>query len=175
MCAGDFSGVYERHASQVYDFFAYQLRSRVDAEDLTQMTFERALRAWGRYDDSRGSASAWLRVIARNLFVDHLRTNRAAPAQPLAERDLEDVGATLDQPRLGLDPQLERALSELGTRERTVIALRFGGDLTAAQISDLTGLGLANVQQILSRSLRRMRASLDRGSGGGAAERAEAA
>ena len=38
-----------------------------------------------------------------------------------------------------------------------MIALRFGGDLTGPEIAELIGLTLANVQQILSRSLRRLR------------------
>jgi RNA polymerase sigma-70 factor (ECF subfamily) len=51
----------------------------------------------------------------------------------------------------------------IGERERELIALRFGGDLGCPEIAALTGLTLANVQQILSRSLRRMRSSLERG------------
>jgi DNA-directed RNA polymerase specialized sigma24 family protein len=39
-----------------------------------------------------------------------------------------------------------------GTREREIIALRFGGELSGPEIAELTGLSLANVQQILSRS-----------------------
>ncbi|MEA2231827.1 MAG: Sigma-70, region 4, partial [Solirubrobacteraceae bacterium] len=48
-----------------------------------------------------------------------------------------------------------------GAREREIIALRFGGDLTGPEIAEATGLRLANVQQILSRSLRRMRAVIE--------------
>jgi RNA polymerase sigma-70 factor (ECF subfamily) len=39
--------------------------------------------------------------------------------------------------------------------------MRFGADLTGPEIAELTGLTLANVQQILSRALRRMRASIE--------------
>ena len=48
-----------------------------------------------------------------------------------------------------------------GQRERELIALRYGADLTGPEIAELTGLSLANVQQILSRSLRRMRNQLE--------------
>ena len=65
---------------------------------------------------------------------------------------------------VGLPSELAAALDELGDRERELIALRFGGELTGPEIAELTGLSLANVQQILSRSLRRMRASLEGGS-----------
>jgi RNA polymerase sigma-70 factor (ECF subfamily) len=71
------------------------------------------------------------------------------------------AGAEADPYSLGLDAELERALSELGPRERELIALRFGGDLSGPEIADMTGLTVANVQQILSRALRRMRASMD--------------
>ena len=158
----DFAGVYDEHVWRVYGFLAYRLRSRADAEDLTQQTFERALRAWSRYDESRGaSVSTWLLVIARNLLIDHVRAGKADPSTPLEEGDLESVAALPDRPSLGLEPAIERALAELSPRERELIALRFGGDLTGPEIAELTGLTLANVQQILSRSLRRMRASVE--------------
>jgi RNA polymerase sigma-70 factor (ECF subfamily) len=161
MPARDFAGVYDEHVWRVYGFFAYRLSSRADAEDLTQQCFERALKAWGRYDEARASVATWLLVIARNLLVDHLRSGGSVSLRPIDEGEAETIAAPPDQPRLGLEPGLERALAELGPRERELIALRFGGDLTGAEIAELTGLTLANVQQILSRSLRRMRASLD--------------
>ncbi|MEJ7783699.1 MAG: sigma-70 family RNA polymerase sigma factor [Solirubrobacteraceae bacterium] len=155
----DFSSVYDDHVWQVYGFFAYRMRNRSDAEDLTQLTFERALRSWSRYDPSRASVATWLLAIARNLLVDHFRADRSSRRQPLEELDaghraLIDAAA---QPDLGLEPDLEQALASLGEREREIIALRFGGELTGPEIAEATGLSLANVQQILSRSLRRMR------------------
>ena len=161
MPARDFAAVYDEHVWRVYGFFAYRLSSVADAEDLTQQTFERALRAWSRYDETRASVATWLLVIARNLLIDHLRATRAAPVQSGDDADLEAVPAPADRPSIGLDPELERALNELGPRERELIALRFGGDLTGLEIAEMTCLTLSNVQQILSRSLRRMRTHLD--------------
>jgi RNA polymerase sigma-70 factor (ECF subfamily) len=101
-------------------------------------------------------------VIARNLLIDHLRARQDSRLRPVEDADLETIAAAPDRLSLGLDPSLERALAELGPRERELIALRFGGDLTGPEIAELMGLTLANVQQILSRSLRRMRQCLDR-------------
>lgn len=163
MPVADFAAVYDEHIWQVYGFFAYRLRSRGDAEDLTQLTFERALRAWKRYDASQAKVSTWLMVIARNLLIDHFRADRSARQEPLDELDTQHdaLAATPQRPQLGLAPDLEHALAGLGDRERELIALRFGGDLSGPEIAELTGLSLANVQQILSRSLRQMRAELD--------------
>jgi RNA polymerase sigma factor (sigma-70 family) len=162
MPARDFSDVYDEHVWQVYGFFAYRMRSRADAEDLTQQTFERALRAWSRYDASRASTATWLLAIARNLLIDQHRGDRSDRHQPLGEPDGDnDLVQAPDRPDVGLEPELERALASLGAREHEIVALRFGGDLTGPEIAELTGLKLANVQQILSRSLRKMRCVLE--------------
>jgi len=169
MPARDFSAVYDEHVWRVYGFFAYRMRSRADAEDLTQQTFERALKAWARYDASRASVSTWLIVIARNLLLDHVRADRSARQQPLDELDGGHNALVhgADRHDLGLEPDLERAMASLGAREREIIALRFGGDLNGPEIAEATGLSLANVQQILSRSLRRMRVEMEADPGRG--------
>lgn len=41
----DIAEAYDEQVWSVYGFFAYRVRSVSDAEDLTQRTFERALRA----------------------------------------------------------------------------------------------------------------------------------
>lgn len=71
----------------------------------------------------------------------------------------------LDERGLGPEPALAAALAGLSEREREIIALRFGGDMSGAEIAAETGLTLANVQQILSRSLRRLRAALEESAG----------
>ena len=157
----DFSSAYDEHVWHVYGFFAYRLRSRADAEDLTQMTFERALRAYARYDASLASVQTWLIAIARNLLVDHVRADRSGMQRTIEDLPEPLLPAAPDRHDLGLEPELERALTALADRERELIAMRFGGDLSGPEIAALTGLSLANVQQILSRALRRMRATME--------------
>lgn len=157
-----FRALYDEHVWNVYGFFGYRLSSREEAEDLTQATFERALRAWHRFDPSLAGPRTWLLTIAHNLLIDHHRRNRGARREPLAEGEAADaqLGSAPAIEPVGLEPKLEAALHQLGERERELIALRFGGDLTGPEIADLTGLTLSNVQQILSRAQRRLRAAL---------------
>jgi RNA polymerase sigma-70 factor (ECF subfamily) len=157
----DFATVYDDEVWSVYGFFAYRLRSVADAEDLTQRTFERALRAWGRFDPERAPARVWLLTIARNLLIDHYRADVWGRQQAIEEVAEGELGSELPEPDLGIEPELASALAELVPRDREVLALRFGGDLNGPEIAELTGLSLANVQQILSRSLRRLRECLD--------------
>lgn len=160
-----FAQLYDDEVWSVYGFFGYRLRSREEAEDLTQLTFERALRSWGRFDPDRASPRTWLLAIARNLLIDHYRADRSGRHEQLPEGEEADrlLGHAEDpDPTLsGISPELDAGLTELGDRERELIALRFGGDLSGPEIAELTGLTVANVQQILSRSLRKLKARLD--------------
>jgi RNA polymerase sigma-70 factor (ECF subfamily) len=160
-----FVRAYDDHAGQVYGFFGYRLGSRAEAEDLTQATFERALRAWGRFDPRRGSVKTWLFSIANNLLVDHHRRGRSTRERPVGlgpeVADARSGGYELDERVLGPSPEVEAALAELGDRERELVALRFGGELSGAEISRVTGLSRSNVDQIMSRTLRLLRSRLD--------------
>jgi RNA polymerase sigma-70 factor (ECF subfamily) len=159
----EFAAVYDDEIWSVYGFFAYRLPGAADAEDLTQRTFERALRAWRRFDPERAPVRVWLLTIARNLLIDHYRADVWGRQQAIEEVAEGELGSELAQPDLGIEPELAEALAELVPRDREVLALRFGGDLTGPEIATITGLTLANVQQILSRSLRRLRARLEGG------------
>jgi len=163
--APDFATAYDQHVFQVYGFFAYRVRTREDAEDLTQLTFERAMRAWGRFDPKRSQAQTWLLSIARNLLIDHYRADKRAGQVPLEDMGGEEPASDAPGPDLGLEPELATALAELSPRDREIVALRYGADLSGPEIAGVTGLELANVQQILSRSLRRMRGQLEPESG----------
>lgn len=157
-----FATVYDEYIWDVYGFFGYRLGSREDAEDLTQLTFERALRAWDRFDPDRAEARTWLLAIARNLLIDHYRrAERSAISRDRGHDGDLTVASYPGEFDLGISPELEEALGTLSQRDREIIALRFGADLTGPEIAKLTGLTLTNVQQILSRSLRRLRAKLD--------------
>ena len=155
----DYNEAFEEHVWEVHGFFAYRLGTRSDAEDLTQETFERAFRAWTRYDPTRASVRTWLLAIARNLLIDHYRAGSIRKEVELPEN--LDIEAPEEPMSLGIDPGLAGALAGLADRDREIIALRFGGDLSGPEIAALTGASLANVQQILSRSLRRMRVALE--------------
>lgn len=158
----DFEQAYDENLSRVYGFFAYRVNGRDDAEDLTQQCFERALRAWDRFDPRRAALSTWLIAIARNLLIDHYRARAPqTPTIPLQDAS-PDALPHVDGPAdLGLEPALAEALRELPDRDREILALRYGADLTGPEIAQVTGLSLANVQQITSRSLRRLRATLE--------------
>ncbi|MFZ0040430.1 MAG: sigma-70 family RNA polymerase sigma factor [Solirubrobacteraceae bacterium] len=155
----DFARVYSEHVWPIYGFLAYRVGDRGIAEDLTQATFERALRAWSRFDPRRASERTWLLAIARNLLIDHHRRDSNRRTE-LLEEHLEPPVPGPEE-RITAAPDLSDALSKLTERDREILALRFGGDLNGPEIAEVMDMSLANVQQILSRSLRKLRQLLE--------------
>ena len=155
--------MYEEHVWRVYAFCAYRLGDRESAEDLTQLTFEQALRAWSRYDFRRAAVSTWLLRIARNALIDQHRRGRGVILEELDERVLPALAGP--EQRFAGSPELIEALARLDDRERDVLALRFGADLRGPEIAQLLGISVANVQQISSRAIRRLRELLEHSGG----------
>jgi RNA polymerase sigma-70 factor (ECF subfamily) len=141
---------------RVYAYVAYRLGDGPDAEDVTSDTFERALRYRSSYDVRKGPPAAWLVGIARRAVDDHLAARR-----PLADAE---VGERAAPGELEADTvrriALATAIAELDERDRELVALRFGADLTARQIGELLGMRTNAVEVALHRALARLRAEL---------------
>ncbi len=154
-----FARVYDQYMARVYGFLGYRVSSRQGAEELTQLTFERALREWHTFDARQTSALAWLIEIARSLLVDREQRDRSSAREPLAgSEEIQPMhpGASGDERGHWPSPELLSALEGLPPDERELVALRFGGGLTGPEIARLTGLSAADVKQILPRALWRL-------------------
>jgi RNA polymerase sigma-70 factor (ECF subfamily) len=143
---------------RTYAYVAYRLGDGPDAEDVTSEAFARALRYRETYDERRGRPIDWMIGIARRCVTDALAARQVAPAEPAeaaARGDLEDDAIR----RL----ELADAVAALGTRDRELVALRYGADLKAREIASLLGLSTNGVEVALHRALHRLRELLDAG------------
>jgi len=161
--ADELHRVYREHVSAVYAFFAYSVSHHV-AEELTSATFERVVRHWSRFDPSRAKERTWILAIARNLLTDHYRRqhHRVGPSideHPELAEGRPGSGEDLADRQVSSET-LRDWLTLLTPREREVIALRYGADLTTADVAAALNLSEANVLQIASRALRRLRREL---------------
>lgn len=169
--------VYRRNVSAVYAFFSYSVSADV-AEDLTSATFERVVRSWLRFDPSRSSVRPWVFTIARNVLTDHYRrqSHRRGPSLDQHPALAASLAAPEDHARGWLGIQdIEDWLSHLRPREREVLALRYGADLSTDEIARCLGVSRANVHQISSRALRRLREIIDEPEGSYSAEASDRA
>jgi RNA polymerase sigma-B factor len=90
-----------------------------------------------------------------------------APRPGRAEADVvgESVGDALGDEEHGFERAEERAtlgplLAHISTRERLVLTLRFGEDLTQAEIGERIGVSQMQVSRLIRQALTRLRAGL---------------
>ena len=141
---------------RVYAYVAYRIGDGADAEDVTSDVFERAIRYRASYDRRKGEPAAWLIGIARRSVDSHLAARASAAAEPsdvAAPGDFEAAAAT----RL----DLHRALGTLSERDRELLALRYGADLSARQIGALLDQRANTVEVAVHRALGRLRRALE--------------
>jgi RNA polymerase sigma factor (sigma-70 family) len=151
--------VYRDNVNAIYAFFSYSV-SHETAEDLTAATFERVVKAWSRFNPETAGPRTWILAIAPNVLADHFRRQSHRRAISLDEHPaLAASLASSDDPAARLlSVDMVRAwLAMLEPREREVLALRFAADLPAAEVARHLDVSEANVHQISSRALRRLR------------------
>lgn len=151
------------HASRVRGYLLGMVRRDDVADDLTQETFARALKAASRYEE-RGRVRAYLLRIADRLACDWARRNGREVAGPESwesgvpdERHAEPV----DQLAAAeASQQVTVALEALSPAQRRVLLLRFYGDLEFAQIADMVEMPLGTVLSHCHRGLAALKKRL---------------
>jgi len=155
----DWDALYTEQLPRVYNFFRYRVGPGPLAEDLTSVTFEKAWRARHRYRRDLAAFSTWLLTIARNVAVDEFRRQRHQV--PLDEAFELPGGETPEEQaeRRSDVERLVELLERLPERERELIALKYGAQMTNRAIARLTGLSESNVGTVLHRTIQSMRAA----------------
>lgn len=139
---------------RVYAYAAYRMGDGAEAEDVTGETFARALRYRDSYDAAKGNPTSWLIGIARRCVDEALAQPRPSsdPPERAGAADLE--AETAD--RL----TIQSAVAQLNERDRELIALRYGADLSARQIARRLDLSTNAVEVALHRARTRLRSIL---------------
>jgi RNA polymerase sigma-70 factor (ECF subfamily) len=152
-----FAELYERTFPRVYAYVASLLRDRSAAEDVTAQAFERAYRKRRSYRPARGSMDAWVFGIARNAALDELRRRKR---HAVLQADPEDAASPSpeDHAELAVRRQTVRtALASLDGQERDLVALKFAGGLSNAEIARVLGMSESNVGTRLHRTITKLR------------------
>ncbi len=142
---------------RVYAFVAYRLGDGPEAEDVTSETFARALRFRSSFDPRRGEPVAWLIGIARRQITDSATRRSELAVAETPEREVAGDLAGDAVERLTVAAALDR----LERRDRELLALRYGADLTARQIAALLDARTNAIEVALHRALGRLRRELD--------------
>jgi RNA polymerase sigma-70 factor (ECF subfamily) len=137
------------------------------AEDLVQDTVLKAFRAWDRFRQGT-NARGWLLTILRNTFINAYRSRRRAP--PLVDLDVAESHGIL--PDLGgsdpegeffhalVDDRILKAIDALPEEFREVVVLSDIEGLGYAQIAETLQVPVGTVKSRLSRGRRQLQVAL---------------
>ena len=135
-----------RYAQDVSRFLVQTVGNVLDAEELVQDTFVKAFSHIGSYDPEQASFATWLRRIAWNTAVNHLKRRRM-PTVSLEDEDVSWHEAEEAEPERVELEQLDRAIEQLRPPERSLIQLYYYDELPLKEIAyimDSNPLALAN-------------------------------
>lgn len=155
----DLSSLLRRYQGEVWCYLRVLGCEPVQADDLTQETFLSIATGAFEYRDP-GSTRAYLRKVAKNLFLGEVRASRCRPQFT----DLERVEAVYERTMRQGDylESLKECLDNLSSpRARAVVEWRYRAGATSARISRALGIKEAHVNTILHRVKRVLRRCIE--------------
>jgi RNA polymerase sigma factor (sigma-70 family) len=152
-----FDSLFHECSSDVHAYAISLLGDRAAAEDVTALAFERLYRSRRRLDRRRGTPRAWLFAIARNAALDELRRRRRQPSVELEGERLGDPGSDEAFARIEQRATVRQALASLSLRERELVALKFHGQLSNAELARVLAISESNAGTRLHRALAHLR------------------
>ncbi len=156
-----FDELYRSLYAPVFRAAVQFLRSRDDAEDVTQTVFINFFKSLDRYE-RRGSMLAYLLVMTRNACIDHARVRRpdyddeALLAVRSDEPTPEESAILSSDARMVVD-----ALQRMSPGEADALRLKYLDGLETREIAQILDKSEEAVRQAVSRGVRSLRSLLE--------------
>jgi RNA polymerase sigma factor (sigma-70 family) len=153
----------QEYRSNIYNYAYYYLRSREEAEDVTQEVLIKLWNNWNSIDQSL--LQPWLIRVTRNASIDALRKRKSYRARVVKDADdYTMLSATTPEPQpdkmtegKDIRGRIEDALAQVKEPYRTVVILREIQDMKYEEISQALEIPLNTVKVYLHRGRHMMR------------------
>jgi len=159
------------HIDSLYRYALMLTRNKVQAEDLVQETYVRAIEAFSRlHDDS--NVRGWLFTILRNLWLNQLRRHRTGPqfievdahahiAEALVGNmpDAQEALETHEDAR-----RVRAAIAQLPVDSREILILREFEELSYHEIAGILKCPAGTVMSRLGRARAKLKVLLTKAS-----------
>lgn len=159
-----FRELFEAYRPRLRSFMLRSGANPATAEELVQEAMLAVWRKAALYHPDKGTVSAWIFAIARNLRIDRLRREfdwqelpqemeRVLPADTPAPDE-----AVSDRQRQG---RVRSVLAELGPEQREIVTLAYIEGLSHTEIAEKLKLPLGTVKSRMRLAYQKVRASLE--------------
>ncbi len=153
----EFGLLYDQYIKKIYDFIYYKTHHKETAEDLTSLTFMKALGNINTYKATKGTFSAWLYQIARNTVIDYYRTRKS----DVNITDVWDLSSdeNLDQDMDSKEKlkDVKKYLKKLTGEQRDIVIMRVWQEMSYQEIAVIMNKSEASCKMMFSRTIRILR------------------
>ncbi|MCA9935147.1 MAG: sigma-70 family RNA polymerase sigma factor [Ardenticatenaceae bacterium] len=154
-----FGALYDKYVDRIFGYAYRLVQDEVLAEEVTAVTFEKALQNLPRYRPET-PLLAWLYRIAHNEAMNqHRRRKWLVPWQEWRGKTGQRVTETAVLAHEHRQ-QLHHALGQLSIKDRSIITLRFFEGLSSAETAVILNCPVNTVYQRLHRALQRLEKQL---------------
>lgn len=154
--------LYDALVDPIYRYVVVRVRRREDAEDLTQVVFERIVASLPRYRHRGRPFEAWAFRIARNAVIDHVRRERShEPLDPESGHLRAEIGPEAISLHIEEIRELNDAIGALTADQQEAIALRYAAGLTAEEAAQVMGRRAGTIRGLTFRAIVSLRRHLN--------------
>jgi RNA polymerase sigma-70 factor (ECF subfamily) len=158
-----FAKLFDAFAPRVKYFLIRNGASPESAEELTQEAFLTIWRKARYFSAQRGTASAWIFTIARNLRIDETRRDKRSQLYAMVNQ-FDEVDPDRPDDLVNAQEHARRvrsAMGQLPEEQFEVVRWSFVEGAAHSEIAERLGLPLGTVKSRLRLAMRRLRNSLE--------------
>lgn len=158
--AAAFARLFHHFGPRIKSFLMAKGASDGMAEEAMQEAMAVVWFKVGMFDPSRASASTWIFTIARNKYLDAVRKTKRPEPEEIewegeAPKEPTEMVAAAQEADL-----IKDAINRLPEAQRLVVEKAYFGDLSHAEIAEVTGLPLGTIKSRIRLGLERMKRDL---------------
>jgi len=152
---------YDHFSPKIYRFLYYRTNEKEIAEDLTSLTFLKAVEKFHKFSPAKGTFNSWIYRIAKNTLIDHYRTNKKTlNIEDIISLSTDENVPEKVQNQLNLE-ELQEALKNLNETQRDIVIMRVWDDLPYQEIAEIVGKSEANCKVIFSRAVQKLQTHIN--------------
>ena len=167
-CAGRdesaLAALYDESSALAYTVALRVLQDEADASEVVVDVYKQIWDAAARFDEQRGSAAAWIILLARSRAMDRrrFRSAQVRSAARVAVDEVGDIASPHPSPeKEAIASQSSRsvilALAEVPVEQRKVLELSFFAGLSHSEIADQLGEPLGTVKTRIRLAVNKLR------------------
>ena len=154
-----FGALYDHYVDRIFAYTARLMQDEAAAQDVTAVTFEKALKQIRQRGWQGDSFIAWLYRIARNEALSKLRRQKwLSPKSWFGSTELRATETAVQTRQTR--QTIHCALARLRPKDRDIIVLRYLEELSSEDVAEILACSPDNVYVRLHRALARLRAEL---------------